>query len=129
MKIIFIALMTIFELAKGLYEEPETVYVYEFTEQEEWEMTHCAMLEGGNQGVEGIAMIYRVILNRVESPKWPDNVHDVIFQPYQFSVANRLSYANPNDDCYTALELVKQGWDESNGVMHFWGDGQRNHFY
>lgn len=109
--------------------EWEEEYVYHFTEEEEWLMVRVAMLEGGNQGIEGIAMIYRVILNRLESPKWPDTIREVIFQPNQFTVANRVQYANPNEDCYEALELVKRGWDESNGVMHFWGDGKKNHFY
>ena len=104
-------------------------YAYEFTEQEEWELLAVAYLEGGNQGTEGIAMIMRVILNRVEDPRYPDNIHDVVYAPGQFTVIGALPYAKPNEDCYTALEMIKCGWDKSYGVEHFWGDGKMNHFY
>ena len=112
------------------YEEVvQDEYVYDFTEEEEWLLVAVTMLEGGNQTVNDKAMIMRVVLNRVESPLYPDNIYDVIYQPGQFSVASRLQYAVPNEGCYEALELIKMGWDESNGVMHFWGDGKVNHFY
>lgn len=45
----------------------------------------CVEAEAGNQGLLGKRLVVDVILNRVDDPEWPDNITDVITQPYQFS--------------------------------------------
>lgn len=117
------------EAQEAQIEAEAEPYAYYFTDEEEAEMMAVAYLEGGHTGVKGICMIYRVILNRVEDPRWPNTIHDVLFQPGQFTVVSYIDKATPNEDCRTALEMIKRGWDESNGVEHFWGDGRQNHFY
>lgn len=117
------------EAQEAQVEADAEAYAYYFTEEEEAEMMAVAYLEGGHTGINGICMIYRVILNRVESDRWPNTIHEVLFQPGQFAVVHRIDNVTPNEDCRTALEMIKRGWDESNGVMHFWGDGRQNHFY
>lgn len=42
--------------------------------------------EAGNQDIAGKCLVVDVILNRVESPNFPDTVEEVIFQDGQFSV-------------------------------------------
>lgn len=42
--------------------------------------------EAGNQPIEGKRLVVDVILNRVESPDFPNTVEEVIFQEGQFSV-------------------------------------------
>lgn len=42
--------------------------------------------EARGQGVEGMAAVAAVILNRVRDPRWPNTVRGVILQPKQFSM-------------------------------------------
>lgn len=42
--------------------------------------------EAGNQGLSGMRLVVDVVLNRVESDKFPNTVEDVIFQKNAFSV-------------------------------------------
>lgn len=67
---------------------------YEMTQEElEEEMYYdslellavCVEAEAGNQDLLGKRLVVDVVLNRVDDPDWPDNITDVITQPYQFS--------------------------------------------
>lgn len=42
--------------------------------------------EAGNQGLYGKRLVADVVLNRVDSPLFPNTIKDVIFQPYHFQV-------------------------------------------
>lgn len=42
--------------------------------------------EAGNQPFEGKCLVVDVVLNRLESPLYPNTVEEVIYQPGQFSV-------------------------------------------
>lgn len=91
-----------------------------FTEDEEWELLHIAQAEAGNQGVIGQALVMRVVLNRVEDGYWGDSIHEVLTYPNQFSTVRSGSwYREPNADSYEALELIRGGWDESQGALYF----------
>lgn len=57
----------------------------EVTYEEAQELMKIAYCEAGNQGVGGQLYVMSVIINRVNSPDYPDNIHDVIFQPHQFA--------------------------------------------
>lgn len=81
----------------GQYGRP-FVLVTEDTEeqiQEEIRLGELELLaqlveaEAGNQPFEGKCLVVDVILNRVESPDFPDTIEEVIFQkdPIQFSTA------------------------------------------
>ena len=41
---------------------------------------------------EGYRAVLCVVLNRVESSRWPDTVYDVVFQKYQFTVVGRSDF-------------------------------------
>ncbi len=41
---------------------------------------------------EGYLAVLCVVLNRVESSRWPDTVYDVVFQKYQFTVVDRSDF-------------------------------------
>jgi len=61
-----------------------------YTKEEINLLESVAYLEAGNQGLLGMRLVVDVILNRVKSPKFPNNIHDVIFQPGQFSTARKI---------------------------------------
>ena len=81
-----------------------------------------AMAEAEGESTRGKALVMRVILNRVESDDFPDDVEDVVFQENQFVVTDaggRFYSTEPNADCYEALEMVLGGWDSSQGALYF----------
>lgn len=50
---------------------------------------HCLALnayhEARGEGFYGMQLVSKVVLNRVNHKQWPNNICDVIYQPYQFS--------------------------------------------
>ena len=48
-------------------------------------MALCVMAEAGGECEEGIRLVVDTILNRVDSKEFPDNIMEVIYQPYAFS--------------------------------------------
>lgn len=78
------------------------------SEQEAVELMQVAWCEAGNQGVSGQAYVMSVILNRVESPEWPDNVHDVIHESGQFAT-KRMSKADITWETHYALAEIEAG--------------------
>lgn len=45
----------------------------------------CVEAEAGNQDLKGRQLVADVILNRVDSERFPDTITEVITQPYQFA--------------------------------------------
>lgn len=85
-----------------------------------------AMAEAEGEPTEGKALVMLVVLNRTWNGSFPDSIEDVVFQErggkYQFSPAapgGRYWTTEPDSDCYRALEMVAQGWDESKGALYF----------
>lgn len=63
--------------------------------------------EAGNQPFEGKCLVADVILNRVESPDFPNTISEVIFQDGQFSVITNGAFDkagyNMKEDDYAAV--------------------------
>lgn len=74
-------------------------------------MMRVATAEGENQGEDGMWLILSVIMNRVEDPDFPDNIHDVIYQPYQFTsiLDKRAEEAEPTEACEMAMVRIEEG--------------------
>ena len=117
-------------------EEPteaptEPVYVYSFTPEEEELLLKLAMAERGETGCQDcIALVMRTVLNRVESPKFAAKIRNVIYTQDQFTPAmdGTMESAVPNQLCRDALELIKTGWDESQGALYYeWCEGDSWH--
>lgn len=81
--------------------------------------------EAGNEDEKGRMLIANVVMNRVESSRFPNTVKGVVFQKgggiYQFSpVANGSYYrVKVSEETKTAVEKVLQGEDESQGALYF----------
>lgn len=58
---------------------------YNFTEEEIMLIAKLTIAEAGNQSDEGKRLVIDTVLNRMDSPYFPDTVEGVIFQKYQFS--------------------------------------------
>lgn len=76
--------------------------------------------ESGNQSMSGKIAVGNVVMNRVESPKFPNTIYDVIFQKNQFSPASSGSiYRTPNEQSVIAAKLVLDGAEVLDGVLFF----------
>lgn len=90
-------------------------------------LTKIAMAEAEDEDIEGKALVILVVLNRVQSDKFPYSIPEVIFQEGQFSpVSNgRFDRVEPDRECYEALGLIQLGkWDESQGALYFESEGK-----
>lgn len=87
-----------------------------------YRLMKIAMAEAEGESVEGKALVMLVVLNRVWSDQFPNTIEEVIFQKNQFSPVKeggRWYTTEPNEECAEALELVMNGWDESEGALYF----------
>lgn len=104
-----------------LFVEMSDVQSSSFSEEDENLLARIAMAEAEGEDVDGKALVILTVLNRVNSNEFPDTIHDVIYQPSQFSPIDngRFDAVEPDGECYEALEMVKDGWDESKGSLYF----------
>lgn len=88
---------------------------------EHYMMAKLAMAEAEGESVKGKAHVIRVVLNRQESGDFPDTIPEVISQPGAFSCISGRRYdsVETNEECWEALEMVLNGWDESRGALFF----------
>lgn len=81
--------------------------------------------EAGGEDEDGKLLVANVILNRVENPKFPDTVKEVVLQEengvYQFSpVADgRLFSVSVSDETVDAVDRALFGEDISEGALYF----------
>lgn len=109
-------------------EEPIITKKYGFSEEDRYLLAKIAMAEAEGEDIEGKAYVMMVILNRVAYDKeFPDTISGVIFDKipnskyHQFSPIDngRFDRVEPNDECWEALDMVENGWDESEGALYF----------
>lgn len=75
-----------------------------FLNKEERELLcRTVYCEAGNQSIETQEMVALTILNRLESDKFPDTLHDVIYQKNQYEVTTWIGFEN-----YGWTEQVEQ---------------------
>ncbi len=84
--------------------------------------------ESGNQPLLGKIAVGTVILNRVDSPLFPDTIRDVVFDSrygsYQFStVTNGSIYDPPNAESEIAAKLCLDGARAAGSSLYFNVDG------
>lgn len=83
----------------------------EFSDEEIEMLQKIAIAEAQCDSPDGMAYVIKVVLNRVESEKFPNTIEEVIFQdnPVQFSTVKNGSYSKaiPNKDSMKAYEIAK----------------------
>lgn len=99
--------------------EPDPAYSLLGSERDM--LLKIAMAEAEGEPTKGKALVMLVVLNRVDSPDFPNTVEKVLYEKGQFTPIKNGSYdrAVPNDDCYEALRMVLNGWNESKGATYF----------
>lgn len=83
--------------------------------------------ESRNQPLKGKIAVGTVIMNRVESPKFPDTIYDVIFSGIQFSpVQDGSIYRDPTNEAVIAAKLVLDGAREAGDSLFFNRNGLKS---
>ena len=95
------------------------------TEEDKEVLLRIVEAEATAEDVKGRMLVANVILNRVLSSKFPDNITDVVFQnngkTYQFSPIKDGRYwsVTVSDLTREAVERVLNGEDYSQGALYF----------
>ncbi|ATW26486.1 cell wall hydrolase [Candidatus Formimonas warabiya] len=86
-------------------------------------MLLARLINGESRGepYEGQVAVGAVVLNRVDSSKFPNTLSGVIYQPNEFSVVldGQINLA-PSATAIKAAEDALNGWDPSNGSLYYW---------
>lgn len=76
--------------------------------------------EARGEPYEGQVAIAAVILNRLNSPLFPNSVAGVIFEPLAFTaVADGQIYMQPNETAREAVLDAINGWDPSEEALYY----------
>ena len=98
---------------------------YQLTEKELEVLLRIVEAEAGCEDEEGKLLVANVILNRLNSPKFPDSITEIVFQREngvaQFSPVYDGSYAcaEVSEETIKAVGRALKGEDISDGVMYF----------
>lgn len=78
--------------------------------------------EARGEPYSGKVAVAAVILNRMESPEFPNTLSGVIYQPLAFeSVSNGQIWRGPlSSEFFEAARDALNGWDPTYGSLYFW---------
>lgn len=83
-------------------------------------MANAVYGEARGEPYEGQVAVAAVILNRVNSPSFPNNIAGVIFEPRAFTaVADGQIWLTPNENAKRAVLDAINGWDPSNNAIYY----------
>lgn len=74
-------------------------------------MAKVVWAEARGESMKGQRAVAEVILNRLNSPNFPNNLHDVVYGEGQFRTAWQLEDATPYQTQYEAIEMAMYGPD------------------
>ncbi|GAA0347291.1 spore cortex-lytic enzyme [Bacillus carboniphilus] len=83
-------------------------------------MANAVYGEARGEPYEGQVAVAAVILNRVESPTFPNTVSGVIFEPLAFTaVADGQIWLTPNERAKEAVLDAINGWDPTGNAIYY----------
>lgn len=91
----------------------------------------CVEAEAGNQDLMGKRLVADVILNRVESPRFPDTIEGVISQKYHFTTywdGSMDAITEPSEETFEAVNMELNGQRLDEDILFFTA-GDYNTFY
>ena len=101
------------------------LWVYDISDKDYEVLLRIVEAEAGGEDETGKLLVANVVLNRVESSKFPDTVKEVVFQEeggcYQFSPVGNGRYDEVcvSEETCKAVERALQGEDMSEGALYF----------
>ncbi|RHW39332.1 spore cortex-lytic enzyme [Lysinibacillus yapensis] len=83
-------------------------------------MANAVYGEARGEPYEGQVAVAAVILNRLESPDFPNSISEIIFQPRAFTaVADGQIWLEPNERAKQAVLDAMNGWDPSENALYY----------
>lgn len=77
--------------------------------------------EASGESFKGKVAVASVVLNRVEDSKFPNTIHNVVYQPLAFEpVSNGKIYQPADDKSIKAAKAALNGWDPTNNSLYFY---------
>lgn len=101
------------------------LWIYDISDKDYEVLLRIVEAEAGGEDETGKLLVANVVLNRVESSKFPDTVEEVVFQKegdcYQFSPVGNGRYETIciSEETYSAVERALMGEDLSEGALYF----------
>ena len=84
-------------------------------------LAKCIHAEARGESYTGQVAVGAVILNRVESPNFPNTISGVIYQPWAFTAVNDGQInLEPNQTAYNAAKDALNGWDPTYGCLYYY---------
>ena len=83
-------------------------------------MSQAVYGEARGEPYEGQVAVAAVILNRIDSPSFPNTISGVIFEPGAFTcVSDGQIWLAPNDTAKKAVLDAINGWDPSGNALYY----------
>lgn len=76
--------------------------------------------EAEGEPYKGQVAVGAVVMNRVKSKQFPNNIRDVIYQPSQFSCLPKLATNRPSNENLQAAKDALRGKDPSRGALFYY---------
>ena len=91
-----------------------------YTDQDIQILANAVYGESRGEPYEGQVAVAAVILNRLDSPEFPDTISGIIFQPGAFTaVADGQIWLTPNERAKEAVLDAINGWDPSENALYY----------
>lgn len=110
-------------------DEKPDISVCSLTFDEYKEFAALVEAEASSEDLNGKILVANVVLNRVKSNIFPNDIYSVIHEPGQFDPAEYLEYVVPSHAAKEAVMRALSGPDSSGGALYFqkskateWGD-------
>jgi spore germination cell wall hydrolase CwlJ-like protein len=114
-------------------EISEFASAYPITEYERILLCNIVANEAGSDwiSVYDKASVVACVMNRVNSPDFPNTIEGVLTQPYQFSgyYASGSYYSTVTDACIQAVDYYFNNPNEFGYWLYFEGNGTNNYFH
>jgi len=92
-----------------------------YTSSDVYLLARTIYAEGRGEPYVGQVAIAAVVLNRVDSKKFPNTISGVIYQKGAFTCVDdgQINYS-PNSTAYKAAKDALNGWDPTNGCLYYY---------
>lgn len=111
------------QLMKKEQARIDAQYKVKLSDVEKDSLAHLVYAEAEEDGMEGMIGVANVVINRMQSKQYPDDLYSVIEQPYQFEVVSNGSIGRtPSAEAYEAVERALKGENSVGDSLYFWAD-------
>ncbi|MFJ8235160.1 spore cortex-lytic enzyme [Ureibacillus sp. NPDC094379] len=105
---------------KGASKTADVQLPVKYSERDLQLMANAVYGEARGEPYEGQVAVAAVILNRLESPDFPNSISEIIFQPRAFTaVADGQIWLTPNERAKQAVLDAMNGWDPSENAIYY----------